>query len=461
MVVTSSHQARMTCRSNVDLDLAALEFWPLVDITALSPKKQKRFQRRVEIVKAYVANEPLKSIQLRLKVSSSEVLRLFRRCIKMADDGRVRGFRALLPGSHESGYKRTEPSTRQSKTWAGELTRLFRERPHIRKAVEDRFLGKYPRGTPREAKAMVKTMHKLFIELCRKEIPEDCYPFTTLQMGKRSLAKWLRRLADTRSSDFARERYGDDAARAGKFSDNETNDIGAMRPYQRTMFDGHRLNGIYSVHYLTPFGMWESRIAERPWLLLVMDAYTRAILSWCLILNADYKADDLLLCVEKMIRPWKSRPLTIPNLARNPKGGMPTEKFPELEWAIPTELWFDNAASHYAKQVDQKIKVGLGIHINIGPVRTPERRGILERLFRTIETDGLNRIPSTTGTDPKDPRRKDPEKKAVAFDITADHFEQLIDVVISNYNGTPHDSLCHKSPLEVFSHYLGTQKGLL
>ncbi|MDA1570717.1 hypothetical protein PDK93_32455, partial [Bacillus cereus] len=88
--------------------------------------------------------------------------------------------------------------------------------------------------------------------------------------------------------------------------------------------------------------------------------------------------------------------------------------------------------------------------INTGPVAVPIRRPIIERFFRTLEQNGFHRLPSTTGSHPKDTKRKKPEENAVKYRISAEHLEELTDVLIAEYNGTPHEGNNNLSPLEVF-----------
>lgn len=45
------------------------------------------------------------------------------------------------------------------------------------------------------------------------------------------------------------------------------------------------------------------------------------------------------------------------------------------------------------------------------------------------------------GSEPKDPRRNEPQKKAIKYRITVRHLEELIDVLIADYNATPHEGV--------------------
>src|SRR3546814_6172646 len=75
-------------------------------------------------------------------------------------------------------------------------------------------------------------------------------------------------------------------------------------------------------------------------------------------------------------------------------------------------------------------------------------RPFIERFFGTLEESGFHRLPNTTGTGPGDIRRKDPEIAACKYFIQLEDLENLLDVLIANYNGTVHSSLAGRSPLE-------------
>lgn len=83
-------------------------------------------------------------------------------------------------------------------------------------------------------------------------------------------------------------------------------------------------------------------------------------------------------------------------------------------------------------------------------VAVPVRRPIIERFFRTLEQNGFHRLPSTTGSNTKDPKRKNSEENAIKYRITAEHLEELTDVLIAEYNACPHEGNNNLSPLEVF-----------
>jgi hypothetical protein len=78
----------------------------------------------------------------------------------------------------------------------------------------------------------------------------------------------------------------------------------------------------------------------------------------------------------------------------------------------------------------------------------PNDRPFVERFFLTLEEAGFHRLPNTTGSNPDDPRRTDPEMAAVRYTMKLEHLQDLVDVLIANFNADPHTSNGYRSPLE-------------
>jgi len=447
-------------RESVDASFLALENWPTVDRESISEKKRALFDRRVGAMKAYALNVTLKKIRSQFQIGEDEVRRHFRRCVSTHKDGRLWGFRALIPRMRTKDYERMceVNGLKASRSHSGKFQRLLKAHPEIREKLVGYFWGKFPKGLAQEHRAPVKGIHKLFLKWCREVgINTREYPFTAKELGRRTLASFLRETIGTEGS--VRNRYGEDVARSLASQGHISNDLPAIRPYQRVLLDGHRIDKIFCVEYTDPLGMSVEAIAERPWLLVIMDAFSRAILGYLFCLKSEYSSEDVLRCVKRTIEPWKTLPLTIPGMGKSSTAGMPSERFKELEYAVWDELWYDNAKANLAERVRDKLTHQIGCAINAGPVKTPERRGILERFFQTLEKGGFHRLPSTTGSGPDDPRRRDAEKNAVRFKVKAEEIEQLLEVLISEYNGSPHSSLNHRSPLEVLDFHLDPEKG--
>jgi hypothetical protein len=135
---------------------------------------------------------------------------------------------------------------------------------------------------------------------------------------------------------------------------------------------------------------------------------------------------------------------------------LPSGRFPELIGRAWAAMMVDNAAVHYARAIAERARQRLGCAVNYGPVGHWEHRPALERVMRTLEAHGFQRLPSTMGTGPLDPAKDDPVRKAIELGIDWEVLLDLIDVVIANYNVTPNEALGNRSPLSLLQDYVGS-----
>lgn len=109
----------------------------------------------------------------------------------------------------------------------------------------------------------------------------------------------------------------------------------------------------------------------------------------------------------------------------------------------------DNALAHHAQLAVTKITEFLNAAMSFGPVSTPERRGIIERFFGKLEERGYHRTVSTTGSNINDARRQNCEAAAIKYQISFQDIYELTEVLIANYNISPHKYLKDFSPIEI------------
>ena len=191
------------------------------------------------------------------------------------------------------------------------------------------------------------------------------------------------------------------------------------------------------------------RTMSRIWLLVIIDVATRVVLGYHLCLNSEYSSYDVLKCIENAIKPKEKLNLTIPSLRYPNNGGFHSIAIPKTKWAIWDEFLYDNAKANLATVVKDVLTNQIKCSINAGPVATPERRGIVERFFKTLETYGFHRLTNTTGSNIYDPKRKNAEKNAIKYEIEENEIEQITEILIANYNNTTHSGINGFTPLEL------------
>jgi transposase InsO family protein len=454
---------RRVCRENIEPNNKRLEFWPLANDRNMSTEKRELLERRMQAVSGYFRGERLRELSRKWKISRWEIRRLRDRCLKTHPDGRIWGYRALIPEIRIRHYLRTAEA-RMTKTGrigcGGLLARLFVVHPKVMNKVYRHYLRK--RSGANEAYVPIASSHKVFVDACREEgMRTDEYPFNTRYLGIRALAYHLKSLLRSDLSAAVRATYGSEAAGKLRAGTGRIRRSAVTLPYQCVQFDGHRIHGIYTLMIPHPSGGFIEKIVERPWLLLVIDVVSRAILGWYLVPDVQYDSRDVLKAFDRAVRPWQPRTFTIPKLAYHRTAGMPSGTIDKLKWAIWGEISYDNAKSHLSDWVMQQLTTVLGCAVNPGAVKVPERRAIIEALFHVLNQRYLHRMPNTTGSDIKDHRGREAAKAAARFHISLTDLEELLEVIVANYNGTPHKELGYRSPLEQLNYFIETDAVLV
>jgi len=453
-------------RAMLEPELKDTSLWATVDTSLLNDKHSIRYESRADAIREYLADKPVKKISKAYGISRHELGRLLQRCLSIHPDGRIWGWRALIPYRQQKPYERNAPikSYHSSKMGgrSGALMQLFARLPHIQELVDALFLKKRSVGIIHESRIPLRSIHKRFLDACRNAgVTASDYPFSVKSLGRIALWKYLRRLLERELTSGVQARHGRDAARILGTVGNHQPEEQIIRPYQNVEFDGHRIDLFCTISMPSPYGGFVQLVIERFWILAIIESASRAILGYYISLNREYNANDVLCCVRNAIIPWKRKGLTIPGLKYPEHGGMPSEVIPELTWALWDELSYDNAKANLAQRVLTKLSRIVGCAINPGPVKTPERRPLIERFFQTFEENGFHRLPSTTGSRPNDSRRTKPEKNAIRLDIKLEHIEELVEVLVMQYNGTPHSGIGYRTPLEYLQYFIADEDTLV
>lgn len=84
-------------RSDIPEPLTDVRLWPSVDPGALEPPRRAIYQQREQAIHAYLLGVPLADIARNNKIDASFLTRLLARCLALHTDGRIQGFRGLIP----------------------------------------------------------------------------------------------------------------------------------------------------------------------------------------------------------------------------------------------------------------------------------------------------------------------------------------------------------------------------
>jgi len=92
--------------------------WPAVNSDAMTREQAQTFIARKEAMRLYFADEPVENITHVTGVNRYDLARMAQKCLQIAPDGAIYGFRALIP------YIRTRPYQRTAKLKAKRQLRI-------------------------------------------------------------------------------------------------------------------------------------------------------------------------------------------------------------------------------------------------------------------------------------------------------------------------------------------------
>ena len=372
-------------------ELRDLSLWPTVDPNALEGPRSEDLLNRIEAVRLYLEPTSVEQIEFATGVQRSHLYRLLRRCIAPHPDGRIRGFRALIPYAHAKRYERTKPVRPTTQTQhagsSGAMTALLQRHDSLnallRRCLSDREVYVGERGQL----CGLHKVHRKFIAACRAlDLNANDYPLSQARHGIRSLAPVIRALA---TQTFASGARAAGALRiAAPWADAKYGDgLPASRPFEVVEFDGHKLDIRLHVHYEDAASVVEDIDVNRVWLLVVLDVYSRAILGWNLVLSAEYDRHDVIRTIQQALLPQrKRRQLSIPGLTYADSGGFVGEVIPALDGACWERLRLDTARANLASDTLDLLCKVVGCVTEAGPLAEPTERPFVERFFGSLGT---------------------------------------------------------------------------
>lgn len=307
----------------------------------------------------------------------------------------------------------------------------------------------------------IKRIHKAFLEECRKAgIKPNEYPLNQAMAGLRSLASYFKRY-DNRTFESAAKSAGVD--RIGPAAPAETEFApAATRAFEVVEFDGHKIDLRVTVRVIDPFGFETLLELTRIWILVLLDVASRAVIGYKIALSKEYNKDDVAGALQAALTPFRPRQYKIPGLEIRTGGGYPSAVLPQAQFACWEWFRFDGAKSHLAADTLTRLNQIVGCWPDNGPAAEPDVRPFIERFFQLVAQNFAHRLPGTTGSDPKSIEKalSDPNGDATLL-VELNELEDMIEVLIGDYNGEPHGGVSNRTPLEAMTQLLARDRGYL
>jgi len=417
--------------------------WETPCFDAIPEDKREEYQKRVKAVDMYIDGKSNVLIEKVTGIDKNHICRFVNYCFCENGNGKMLGYEGLIPYIRKKNIERNA----NSESTSGLFNNLLDTYPELTDFIVGNFTGN-PKYTLEKAMSF-SSLHKKFLLYCRDlGLGEDDYPFNTVSKAEMSLRRYLNRITD-KNPKLQAGRLDDNSKQIQDSTGNKNRySKSAVIPYSTVQIDGHIIDMIYTTEVELDDGRIIRRECSRCWLIAVIDVATRCIIGYTVSQEFNYNRFDILKAVRNAVIPHERFCYTIQGLKSPEYGGFPSDVYDELKYALFDTIMLDNAKSHLAFDVQEKLCNELKCTLAFGSVSTPETRGIIERFFGTIETKGFHRIVSTTGSNTKDVKRNKPEKAAVKYEITFDEICEIVECLIEEYNNTQHTSLFNRTPIE-------------
>lgn len=428
-------------------ELRDTDSWPRPSF--VDDEKKSVYEARKGAIIDYLDGKSFAQIKKDHKVPKSEVYRVLARCLTVKPDGKIYGFFGAVPGQSVVSYVRRaaiDPTlAKSSRGLAGAFLQLMSENDDLRLYVERKALKN---GGNKRPAFIAKTIKQEFLRKCAKVRAEHEYPFCTDDRGGKALVRYIQRIIEENFTPEEIEQSNSKSLDEPRTA--QPSGVSRLRPYEETEHDGHNGDFYFVLKTKGLNGEWVYTTPMRLWLLLLLDRASRAILGYSYRLGStNYSAVAVMKSFAHQLTKWAPKKLTLPGLAYKSGAGFPSGVTPKGYGRLIDLICFDNAQANRAALTMRGLTRVYGATVVVGRAGCPMARAFIERLNQTLETLGFRRLP--IGFNPTKGSKEDRDralKAAEDYAITEEELDQVIDVMLANYNGDPLSALTNRSPNE-------------
>lgn len=436
---------------SLPFDLADYSKWTRVDPQAITnPKHRARFKKLREAVRSFVEDpRSLRAVSADTGISSSTLQYYLDRALSVQEDGKIAGERALVPYQVRGNYT---PSGKESDSFSGQFIKLLADHPELDRLIKRLVLQGKSLGD----------IHGAFVKMLRElGITDQDYPLNTDSQGLWSVRNRCKALQSDYFREIALAKGGKDAARRADTTQPQGCRFPVLRPYQRVELDEHLLHAIFVVRIEELDGTERVVELERLSIIIGVCVASRAILGFRISTNAQPTIEDIALTLAHVLDPLATSAPDIMGYSTGRGIGLPDQMIEMCRYRCFDELALDNALAHASPALHQALSKHVNCLVNLGKSAHPESRAIVEGCFKLLNNYLAKPLPSTTGSHPKDPKRRNPGKKAKRYEISLADLETLVEQVIRAYNQSKPNVTTGLSPLDYLHRGLTRRSGLI
>jgi len=149
---------------------------------------------------------------------------------------------------------------------------------------------------------------------------------------------------------------------------------------------------------------------------------------------------------------WCVRPVSFCDAPYLPDAGLLSSLGHEFIGLCWDETSVDGALAETCTHVREALRDAVGSALldpktSFSRRRSKDDRPFIETFFRSLAGRGFQRMSNTTGSKPQDRKGREPEAVALASRFQYEYAEELLDVLIANYNASPHKGIGGRTPL--------------
>lgn len=426
-------------------ELSKIDNWPYIDPFDLATHKRKRFIRNRKIAAEMVRGAIGTMVAKKYGVSPSYITYLMTRCMSLGDDGYPLLTEVLVPGFNLNKGLRKDSfsSLDEPKGSRGEFKKLLREVPEIKESF-DKMIYAFVRRKKNAQNINPTVLRAEMIRiLLSKGWGTDIYPLKDASVAYESIRKYLLKAIlkfNTPAKKKRRTIY--------------KNRLPTL-PFQEIQIDAQTADIHTSVTLEIDGKKYPLRLS-RVTLFLAIDVATNCIVAYHICLTRAPTQLDLLILINNIFARWSPMKLSTPCLEYTKEAAMPSTVIDEPHMIGLNKVSLDNALCHLASTVRFYLCDELGATLNLGLPKSPKRRNFIEYVFHVLNKT-IHRFPSTTGSHSLDPKRESVSNSKSPPLLTLKAFEEVLDVVITDYNVKPQKRLASFSPIEMVKQHFETQ----
>lgn len=429
-----------------------LESWPQVDLSTLDGARRERAEGRALAVRLYEQGIPHPQIFAKTGIRRQQLSRLMERCQRVAADGRVYGYRALIQGVRIVGYTRIAPVKHSrgegSAGCAGALTQLLARFPELDGYIREEFLTVRPKRKEQEVRITVAKLHgKVIAWLQARGLAKDEWPLNTQNEGLETLRRYCNSLISCDEQRWLSARAGSNAVMRSSIGKGIAPVFTPLRPFTAVQLDFHKVDAASIISVTNSHGVDIDVPLPRWHIGLLIEERLELILGTVIALERTPSSDSVLETLECALVPVPEQAKSCA-LAIGMSGKIfPNQVFEQLRGQGFGILRIDNGWSNTAIDVIDNVINVVGCAVDFGPVRAWWTRHTIERVFGQMTRSALQCSPSTYGAGPADSRRKNPDQAAVRLKIRLSDLVLALEQVIAEHNNARTESIGMGGPL--------------